>query len=590
MINPNPSKLEDILNSSIQYVVPKYQREYTWGKNEAIDFLEDLKSYSESSDNLFLGSLIFDISDQKNKKISVVDGQQRITTILLLLIVCRNFAKKINAVQLATLIQNKITFIDPTTAEPLGCRLIASESIKSIFEEISKYEWNGNFNITFPGVDGRKIRWQVGRIKPIYDYFLSELKDFDQNKLSRFLKTIYEAYVVRIDIEDEIEAFSIFERTNARGVDLEASDLLKNYLFAQGVEGLDEIWPQIIENSDGTLLRMLKYFYVSRKGYISKSNLYKEISRYGKNIGAARLVNELFDFSKYYIHIKSADIIGIKNYFDSISCTAISGDQDRYEKIYYSLEGLRLFKISQTYPLIYSAIHCFIESGAVNSASLSKKLIEFFDTLEKYHFINNAVCERIGNEVEKMYADYCDKFYNSKNFDTVVKDLIANLKNHLASEQEFSTRFSEISYSQDTIPLISYIFDRINNSGLHPGQRVRIYNPDQKLLRRNHNIEHFYPQNPSYDLKNGKDVIDAVDNIGNLLVISFRTNSKLGNLSPDKKIDKLKNELLSEVQNQKYVIKFMEDFINENTGWDNKSIINRSKVMAIEAYRKVWKI
>jgi len=590
MINPNPAKIEDILNSSIQYVVPKYQREYTWGKNEAIDFLEDLKSYTESNDNLFLGSLIFDISEQKNKKISVVDGQQRITTILLLLIVCRNFAKRINAIQLATLIQNKITFIDPTTAEPLGCRLIASESIKSIFEEISKYDWDGNFNITFPGVDGRKIRWQVGRIKPIYDYFLIELRDFDQNKLSKFLKTIYEAYVVRIDIEDEIEAFSIFERTNARGVDLEASDLLKNYLFAQGVDGLDDVWPQIIENSDGTLLRMLKYFYVSRKGYISKSNLYKEISRYGKNIGASRLVSELFDFSKYYTSIKGSDINGIKNYFDSISCKAISEDQDKYEKIYYSLEGLRLFKISQTYPLIYSAIHCFIESGGADSSSMSKRFIELCDTLEKYHFINNAVCERIGNEVEKMYADYCSKFYLSKKFEEVSKELIINLKKQLASEQEFSTRFSEITYSQDTIPLISYIFDRMNNSGLSPGQRVRIYNPDQKLLRRNHNIEHFYPQTPSQELKNNKQVLDVVDNIGNLLVISFRTNSKLGNLTPDKKINKLKDELLAEVQNQKYVIKFIEDFNNVKSDWDNKSIINRSKAMAIDAYRLVWKI
>ena len=110
MINPNPAKIEDILNSSIQFEVPKYQREYTWGKGEAIEFLDDLKSYSESNGNLFLGTLIFDISEEEQKRIRVVDGQQRITTILLLLIACRNVAKEINAVNLATLIQNKITF------------------------------------------------------------------------------------------------------------------------------------------------------------------------------------------------------------------------------------------------------------------------------------------------------------------------------------------------------------------------------------------------------------------------------------------------------------------------------------------------
>src|SRR3989344_3011791 len=183
MINPNPAKIEDILNSSIQFAVPKYQREYTWGKNEALEFLDDLKSYTESNGNLFLGTLIFDISKQNQNIITVVDGQQRITTVLLLLIACRNVAKQIEAINLATLIQNKITFTNPYTAEALGCRLVASESIKDVFEEISKYEWNGNFPARIATVDGRRTRWQVNRLKPIYDFFFDVIKDLDQLQL-----------------------------------------------------------------------------------------------------------------------------------------------------------------------------------------------------------------------------------------------------------------------------------------------------------------------------------------------------------------------------------------------------------------------
>ncbi len=77
------------------------------------------------------------------------------------------------------------------------------------------------------------MKRQINRIKPIYDYFYSKIQGFDQTKLSKFLDTIYRSYVVRIDIKDEIEALSIFERTNARGLDLEVSDLLKNHLFAK---------------------------------------------------------------------------------------------------------------------------------------------------------------------------------------------------------------------------------------------------------------------------------------------------------------------------------------------------------------------
>ena len=228
MINPNPAKIESILNSSIQFAVPRYQREFTWGKSEALEFFEDLKSYTElETGGLFLGTLIFDISEERQKKIKVVDGQQRL-------------AKKSKATRIAQKIQEKITFEDPTTAESLGPRLIASESVKDVFEEISKYEWNREFT---PKIGNKHVKLQIRRIKPIYDYFYNEIKSFDKAKLSNFLKVIYESYVVRIDIQDEVEAFSIFERTNARGVDLEASDLLKNYLFSRGVEGLEEAWP-----------------------------------------------------------------------------------------------------------------------------------------------------------------------------------------------------------------------------------------------------------------------------------------------------------------------------------------------------------
>lgn len=591
MIKPNPASIGDILNSPIQFAVPEYQREYTWGKNEAIEFFEDLKSYADSGiGSLFLGTLIFDISKKNQKKIKVVDGQQRITTILLFLIACRNVARQINAVDLATLIQTKITFTDPTTAESLGCRLIASESIREVFETISSdFSWDGTFQ---PKLGKKPVKRQVNRIKPIYDFFYTEINNLDQPKLSKFLKAIYEAYVVRIDIEDELEAFSIFERTNARGVDLEVSDLLKNYLFSERVEGLEEIWPQIIESSDGTLLRMLKYFYVAKKGYVTKSELYKKLRLYGTNIGPSQLVKEVDDFSRFYSAIRTADKVGIKNYFYSIECSAIANDQSKNEEIYLALEGLRLFKIVQIYPLIYAAISCFIRDGGGDDPKLSKKLIQMFDVMEKYHFINTAICERMGNEVEKLYADFCVIYADkNKKFEDTTKDLINSFKKRLVTENEFTSRFVELAYLSETIPLISYIFDRINNVGRRPGQRLSIFNPDQKITRRNHNIEHFYPQNPEGDMKPDSDMIqDVVDNIGNLLVISFRTNSKLGNLSPEKKMEQLKGASAKEIENMLYIQEFVKEYNDSVSSWGKETIDRRAKELAELAYRKVWKI
>lgn len=353
---------------------------------------------------------------------------------------------------------------------------------------------------------------------------------------------------------------------------------------------MEEVWPQIIENSDGTVLRMFKYFYVAKNGYVAKAALYKKIRTYGNKIGATQLVKELDEFSRYYNAIRTADSAGIKSYFNSIFCRAIATNQNKYERIHIALEGLRLFKIAQIYPLIYAAIGCFVRNGGGDDSAMSKKLIAMFELMEKYHFINNAVCGRIGNEVEKLYADFCIKYSESKDYDRTTKALINSLKKQLASEEEFSSRFVDISYSPESIPLISYIFDRINNVGLSPEQRVHIFNPDQKTLRKNHNIEHFYPRTPEDDMEPDPDTLEIVDNIGNLLVISSRTNSKLGNLSPKKKLDKLKSALAREIQNQPHIQEFIRTYGRSISSWGTKTIVHRAKNIATESYRNVWRI
>ncbi|MBI2888505.1 MAG: DUF1524 domain-containing protein [Candidatus Liptonbacteria bacterium] len=86
------------------------------------------------------------------------------------------------------------------------------------------------------------------------------------------------------------------------------------------------------------------------------------------------------------------------------------------------------------------------------------------------------------------------------------------------------------------------------------------------------------------------DTLEVVDNIGNLLAISFRTNSKLGNLSPKKKLEKLKGSLAREVQNQPHIQDFIRTYEKSVSSWGTKTILRRAKAIAAESYRKVWKI
>lgn len=449
-----------------------------------------------------------------------------------------------------------------------------------------KYEWSGNFTNR---INGKPVKRQVNRVKPVYDFFYNEIKDFDQNKLSKLLRAIYDTYVVKIEIQDIMEAFNIFERNNARGVELEASDLLKNYLFIQGVEECETRWEQIVDNSLNTILRMLKHFYVSRNGYVNKSELYRKIRLYSSSIGATKLVEELESFSDYYSMILSADTSGIRSYYETIGYEALYSDQDKIEKIENSIQGLRLFNVTQTIPLIFSATNCFIRTSK-NPRTDVNKYVSFLELLEKYHFINNAICGRIGNEVEKLYADYCVKYTTSNDFEDTTRALISVLKGQLAQQDEFVSRFMDINYDSDNIPLIAYIFDRINNINLRPGQRIKIFNPDFKYLRKNHNIEHFLPQKPEDEKLKDSDAFEVVDNIGNLLVISFSTNSKLGNKRPDEKFILLKGELSREIQNMDYIKSFVEKYEKYANNWSKEVILQRSKDIALHAYGEIWKI
>jgi uncharacterized protein with ParB-like and HNH nuclease domain len=588
MIQPKSTTLGEILTLSKHFAVPRYQRGYAWEANEAGEFLDDLESEAEAGRGLFLGTIIFNVADDAEDKIEIVDGQQRLTTIFLLLIACRELAKELKLDGIAQETQKRITVTDPATAKSRGPLLVASETIREVFEQMATTDWTGAIP---QKVGNRWVKRQARRVRPIYEFFQRRIKEYNQPKLSRLLESVYKTRVIRIDILGDEEAFSIFERTNARGTDLEVSDLLKNYLYQQKTPDLDDKWKEIIENSQGTILKMLKYFYISKNGYINKSELYPKLKKYSKDIGGAEtLVEEMKEFSKFYSTVRKEDgATGIKAYFESIGCDAISSDVDKFQRVHLALQSLRLFNVSQIYPVISAALNALIRNGGSSSKSMTKTFIRLLDCMEKYHFVNNAVCDRVGNEVEKLYAGYCEKFCKTKDFDGTVNEFIQSLRGQLASESEFTSRFCEITYAQDTIPLLAYIFDRFSNYGLAPGERVAIFDPQPGVKRNNHNVEHFLPQKPEDGLTIDSPTLQAIDNIGNLLVISFRANSSLGNLNPAKKIQKLKGELSKKIQNLHYVREFIERYESSADAWDEGQITGRAQEMAKDAYQRVWK-
>jgi len=255
-----------------------------------------------------------------------------------------------------------------------------------------------------------------------------------------------------------------------------------------------------------------------------------------------------------------------------------------------AFDALNLFGVSQTYPVIIKALTILTSiSSADQREKLAKKFLVFVETIEKYHFINNAVSQRPGNEVEKYYADKCsEEIKGALDLDKFFKSIYSGLKEKLVSSEEFLGRFIELSYDND-FTLIYYIHDRLNNQERKGGQYIHIYNPDRKILKRNFNIDHLVSQDLSaYKFQKDDLDEDILHSIGNLLVVSLHTNSLLGSMNIVEKFDILK---------RKEVIPEAARFVNEwgKEDWSSlevvqKNITKRAEDLGKRAFEEVWQL
>ncbi len=188
MKEPRKCTIGQLLSGGVQYVIPRYQRAYDWKSDTQVgDFISDLIAAAESQKNehLYLGPMIFDSKEDKKKTItSVIDGQQRLTTTLVLLMALRDAIRwDLGNEAVAESIQKLISNYDPLSSDGDNSsaeshRLIPSPVIGTIFPIICDYTWNGKFP-TKVIIKGKStgIKREVNRVKPIYDFCRSQIKE-----------------------------------------------------------------------------------------------------------------------------------------------------------------------------------------------------------------------------------------------------------------------------------------------------------------------------------------------------------------------------------------------------------------------------
>lgn len=591
MKEPRKFSIGSLLQGHTKYLIPEYQRGYDWkGDAQVRDLFVDLTGCIESSfaDSLFLGTMIFDVSKEKQAAtVEVIDGQQRLTTILITLIAARDYAREELANEaLAHSIQGYISNSD-ALSDATHHRLEPSSTISDTFALMCEYAWDRAFP-TSVKKHGKTvaIRRQTSRLKPIYEFCSAQISNYCGGDTAKFKKLVNQiiqhTFVIRIDIEDRAEAFEIFERTNARGKGLEVSDLLKNFLFSKEKEYSDqsitEVWDEIVEGFGDNLLRALKYFWISRKGGITSRDLYRKLRYYAGDVGVAKFVEELREFSRFYLAYHSDDPDLTREWLMTQGFPA----NDMYLKEFRrACSILRLFGVTQVVPFVFSLMKAF--KAGDQTEKDAKRVLTMLRTLESFHFVNNKVCNRIGNETEKAYAEFSEKLFHAVGLGEAdnIRDWFHAA---MASVDEFTGSLSAISYLNRTDRItIRYVYDKLVNVGVKDGQRVDLVDIDaiQKGIRSSYDIEHLLCQSDADSEEAG----EYVHQIGNLIVIPKQINGILSNASFDLKMDMLKQPWTYD-NNIKHIPTYLQEFVARYGGenWNDHAIRQRTKELAKDVY------
>ena len=259
---------------NLQYKIPPYQREYSWQKAEWEDLFQDLV---EADGAHFLGTIItLNQTDDAAAKsvLELIDGQQRMTTLTLLLAAIYSVLKEH---------EDELNEDDRTDVTNLGRQLVRKQDGEvRVIPQTQGHNHADYVTVLAEAglkVDpSRKAYFSARRIAKCYQHFrssllkLAESEDIEEVQAAqKMLVAVQQAVIVKIEVASHADAFVLFESLNNRGMPLTPVDLIKNYLLAEaerkGIMQVDEAfkrWNEMLTSlgdSYTTHERFLRHYY-----------------------------------------------------------------------------------------------------------------------------------------------------------------------------------------------------------------------------------------------------------------------------------------------------------------------------------------
>jgi uncharacterized protein with ParB-like and HNH nuclease domain len=416
------AKIQKVLEGSKQFLVPHYQRPYSWKEEQWQVLWNDLGELLEDADPKphFLGSIVSSparsVPEGVEKRL-LIDGQQRLTTLLVLLTLIRDRARETGATRLAERIQDLVTNrhedghdhykLLPTQGED------PSESDRETFIRL---------------VSGTSAVPKTG-IGASYHFFDSKLRRANAPDLDSLMRVITgKLTLVSIILDEKDNPHRIFESLNGKGRPLSHADLIRNYFFMRIHEGDHEriyvdLWrPMQRRLGEEALTDFVRHYLTQRGQVIRETDIYTALKATvdtdaDKIGGPIDHLKRLVRYSEHY-------------------AVLLRPETAQTERLRERLARLNRLEVTVAYPFLLS-VYTEYAAGSLPEAAF----VTILDTLENF-LVRRFVCGVPTHGLNKIFAPLYEQATRASDGDLVAgvrKTLSANSRAY-PKDDDFRTR------------------------------------------------------------------------------------------------------------------------------------------------------
>lgn len=542
----------EILNGNKQFLIPVYQRYYSWDIDQCKRLWNDIvEMQKKGKSGHFVGSIV-NIAEQAMptgvQKFMIIDGQQRTTTLTLLLLALRDYAianpadTTINAKRIDNmLLKNEYESGDERY------KLLLTETDRDILISLVESK---------PIADGTK-----SKLLDNYKYFVGKIADQELSP-AEIYESIGKLQIVNITLDRTMDdAQAIFESLNSTGKELSESDLIRNYVL-MGLEPTEQtyvyehMWRPMelmfsYETQDTLMDKFFRDYLTMKLTRIPKQGrVYDEFKLYHLNCEFStirELCQDLLTYAKYY-----TDIV-----FACSSNPVLKG-------LYYDINDLRM---EVSYPFLIKVHNDYAEHIITED-----ELLEILRLCISYVF-RRSICDIPTNSLNKTFATLRneirqDDYLNSIKAFFILRDDYKEFPN----DEKFVAAFiSRDIYNMRSRNFILSHLENFENKSI--------------IVVENYTIEHIMPQNKNLSIEwqsmlgaNWREIQKTyLHTIGNLTLTCY--NSEMSDHSFLTKIDMEGGFKESALR--------LNGFVVKQTEWTESTIKTRAKLLAEKA-KKIW--